>query len=79
MGAPFPGTTGAITTLNRSVKQYTFVYAALADTSKWRGTSWKTVKKEFASIDEATTAAGLWMRVCFEHDCPVAVAVQEVK
>lgn len=59
-------------------KLYTFVYAHIVDVSKWRGASWKVVNKQFPTIEGASEAAGLWMRACFEHGCPIAVAVQEV-
>jgi hypothetical protein len=78
VGAPFPGKS-VVSTLDRSKVYYTFVYAYISDVTRWRGSQWRTVKKEFPTIDEASTAAGQWMKVCFEHGCPVAIAVKEVE
>jgi len=56
--------------------RYTFEFASCE--VKWgRSVMWKRTKKRFDSMDDAVRAAGLWMQICFDNDCPVAVRLVE--
>ena len=62
------------------VVSYTFEYAGIGDElGFWtRNPKWRRTKKRFESIEDAVRAAGLWMQICFDNDCPVAVRLVEV-
>jgi len=58
------------------VVRYTFEYASCD--GKWGRTTWRRTKKRFESMEDAVRASGLWMQICFDNDCPVAVRLVEV-
>jgi hypothetical protein len=62
------------------VVSYTFEYAGIGDDlGFWtRNPKWRRTKKRFESIEDAVRASGLWMQICFDNDCPVAVRLVEV-
>jgi len=66
---------GVVTTLDRSIKNYSFSYMPLG--MRWQG--WRTVKGRWDNVSDAAGAAGAWMMVCHDNDFPIAVKITEVK